>query len=75
MKRGQGYTREVEKISRNDSNLLLTVTLKAVAQSKMRLRVTVFYQGEYLCTLSNQGILMSFKKYTITEQSDIALAA
>ena len=41
----------------------------------MRLRVIGSYQGKYLYTLSNQGILMSFKEYTIAEQSDIALLA
>ena len=41
----------------------------------MRLRATGYYQVKYVYTLSNQGILMSFRKYTIAEQSDIALAA
>ena len=39
LRRGYDYTGELGKISWNDSNLLLTVTLKAAVQSKMRLRV------------------------------------
>ena len=41
----------------------------------MRLRVIGYYHGEYMCTLSNQDILISFKEYTITKQSDIGLTA
>ena len=40
----------------------------------MRLRIIVYYQGKYLYTLSNQGILLSFKDSTIAEQKDAALA-
>ena len=75
LRRGQGYTGELEKISRNNSNLSLTVTFKHDPQKKMRLRVIGYYQSEYLYALSNRGILMSFKQYTIAEQSGIALAA
>ena len=42
----------------------------------MRLRVIGYYQGKYLYTQSNQGILLSFKDYGIIEQNEIvALAA
>ena len=50
-----------------DSNLSLTITLKDVANKKMRLRVIGYYQGKYLYTLSNQGILLPFKDYGIVE--------
>lgn len=63
-----------KKISRNDSDLLLTVTIKQSIQKNMRLRIIVYYQGKYLYTLSNQGILLSFKDSTIAEQKDTALA-
>ena len=41
----------------------------------MRLRVTGYSQGEYLYNLSNKGLLMMHKDYTISKQNDIALAA
>ena len=69
------YTGELEKINRNDSNLILTVTLKTAAAKKMRLRVIGYYQGEYLHTLSNQGILLTFKYYSIVEQNKMAALA
>lgn len=34
LKRGQGYTGELEKINRNDLNLTLMVTLKTAAAKK-----------------------------------------
>ena len=39
LRRGRGYTSEIEKIVRNDSSLTLTITLKSAAVVKMRLRV------------------------------------
>ena len=76
LRRGQGYTGELEKINRNDSNLTLTITLKQAATKKMKLRVIGYYLGEYLYTHSNQGILSTFKDYSIIEQNKlVALAA
>ena len=69
------YTGELEKINRNDSNLILMVTLKTAAAKKMRLRVIGYYQGEYLHTLSNQGILLTIKYYSIVEQNKMAALA
>lgn len=41
----------------------------------MRIRVIGYYQGEYLYTLSNQGILLPFKDYGIVEKSKIVVLA
>ena len=76
LRRGQGYTGELEKINRNDSSLTLTITLKQAATKKMKLRVIGYYQGEYLYTYSSQGILSTFKDYSIIEQNKmVELAA
>ena len=72
---GQGYTGELEKDNRNDSNLTLMVTFKTATAKKMRLRVIGYYQGEYLYTLSKQGILLTFKYYSIVEQNEIVRLA
>ena len=42
LRRRRGYTKELEKILRNDSSLTLTVTLKNAATKKMRLRVVTY---------------------------------
>ena len=76
LRHGRGYTNELEKILRNDSSLTLTVTLKAAATKKLRLRVVGYYQGEYMYSMSNLGLLLTFKDYGIVEQNEmIALAA
>ena len=59
LRRGRGYTRELERLQQ----------LK-----KMRLRVVGYYQGEYMYSISNLGLLLSY--YGIVEQNEmIALAA
>ena len=74
LRRGRGYTNELEKSVRNDSSLTLTVILKAAATK--RLRVVGYYQGEYLYSMSNLGLLLTFKDYGIVERNEmIALAA
>ena len=72
MRRSKGYTDELEKLTRNDSDITLTVKLIAAATEKMRLRVTGYSQAEYYHTLSNKGIIMSYKNYSISKEIDIA---
>ena len=44
---------------RDDTDLTLMIKLKAAAtKKKMKVRVTGYYQGEYLYTLSRSGLLM-----------------
>ena len=56
MRRGQGYTDELEKLTTYDSGLAVVINLKEAAQKKMRLRITGFFQAEYWYALSNNGI-------------------
>ena len=63
MQRSKGYTDELEKINRDDSQLALTIDLKAAAKSKLRYRITGWSQGEFWYLLSNRGYIMSYKNY------------
>ena len=72
MRRSKGYTDKLEKLTPDDSNLNLTVKLKAAATKKMRLQVTGYSQAEYYYTLSNRGMIMSYKNYSISKEIDIA---
>ena len=47
MRRSKGNTDELEKITRDDSGLVIYIKLKAVATKKMRLQVAGYSQGEY----------------------------
>ena len=59
LRRGTGFSYELERIVRNDSSLSLTITLKNAAVKKMRLRVVGYYQGEYIYSMTNLGLLLS----------------
>ena len=72
MRRSKGYTNELEKLTRNDSNVQLTIKLKKAATKKIRLRVTAYFQVEYYYLLSNNGMIMSYKNYSISKEVDIA---
>ena len=61
LQRSKGYTDELEKINRDDSELALTITLKKAAAKKLRYRIVVWSQGEYWYILSNKGYIMSYK--------------
>ena len=48
LRRGKGYTNKIEKLSRDDSDLTITIQLKAPSEKKNRLCLTGYYQGDYL---------------------------
>ena len=71
LRRGRGYSNELERIVRNDSSLTLTVTLQNAAVKKYRLRVVGYYQGEYIYSMTNLGLLLSYKDYAIVAQNEM----
>ena len=75
LRRGRGYSAELERIVRNDSSLILTITLRDAAVKKMRLRVVGYYQGEHLYSLTNLGLLLSYKDYEIVAQNEMVAIA
>ena len=71
LRRGCGYSNELERIVRNDSSLTLTITLENAAVKKYRLRVVGYYQGEYIYSMTNLGLLLSYKDYGIVAQNEM----
>ena len=67
LRRSKGYTGEFERVNRDDSDLIVTVDLKAAADKKMRLYVTGYYQGEYMYMLTKDGLIMSHKEYSVAK--------
>ena len=47
MRRRKGYTDELEKLTRDDGGVNLSLMLKAAATKKMRLRTAAYSQSEY----------------------------
>ena len=71
IRRGRGFSNELERIVRNDSSLTLTITLQNAGVKKMRLRVVGYYQGEYIYSMANLGLLLSYKDYGIVAQNEM----
>ena len=46
LRRSKGYTNELEKLTRNDSGISLTVKLKAATTKNLKLRVIGYSQSE-----------------------------
>ena len=68
LRRSKGYTDELEKICRDDSQLSLTINLKNASTKKLSFRITACSQGEYWYVLSQKGYIMSYKNYNISKQ-------
>ena len=53
-----GYTDEIEKLSRNDCKLNVTIELRNPLAKKMRLRVWGYTNGEYLYMLNDSSLTL-----------------
>lgn len=67
----EGYSNELKKLKRDDSDLVLNLELKNAIANKFRLRVSRYSQGEYLYLLGNRGITMKYKEYTIIKEKNL----
>ena len=67
MRRSKGNTDELEKITRDDSGLVIYIKLKEAATKKLRLRVVGYSQGEYWYAYTNKGYIMAYKNYNIAK--------
>ena len=73
---GNGYTNEIEKINRDDSDMSIIITLETLLllqKKKMRLHVTVYYQGEYLYSLSCEELIMNYKGYGVNKPISVMM--
>ena len=73
--RSKGFTGELERVNRDDSDLTVTVDLKAAATKKKRLRITGYFQGEYNYMISSNGLIMNYKEYGVSKIKTAAEAA
>ena len=70
-----GYAEEIEKPSRNDSKLNVTIELNvALAKKKKRLRVWGYKNSEYIFLLHGGSLTLKYKTYTI-KSLDVAREA
>ena len=62
LRRRKRYTNEIEKLNRDDSDLTITIKLKAAEAKKIRQQVTGYYQGEFLYLMSREGTYYELQK-------------
>ena len=55
MRRSKGYTDELEKLTHNDSDISITVKLRAAATKKLRLKIVGYSRCKYFNTTSSVG--------------------
>ena len=67
MRRSKGNYDELEKITRDDSGLVVYIKLKDAATQKMRLRVVGYSQGEYWYAYTSKGYIMTYQNYNIAK--------
>ena len=67
IRQSKGYTSELERVNRDDSDFSVTVDLKAVATKKMRLYIRGYCQTEYMYMLSKNGLAMQLKEYRVAK--------
>ena len=66
LRQSHGYTDELEKPSRNDSKITISIETKAALAKKMRLRD--YTNGEYIYLLHDGSLSLKYKTYTLRSQ-------
>ena len=68
LRQSRGYTNELEKPTRNDSKMTITIETKNSLAKKLRLRIWRYTHGEYICMLHDGSLTLKYKTYTIKSQ-------
>ena len=63
---------ELECVNRDNSDLTVTVDLKAAAAKNIRLRVTGYFYGEYMYMINKYGLIMKYKEYGVNKQKSLS---
>ena len=67
LRRSKGFTGELERVNRDDSELSVVMDLKNAAADKMRIYLTGYCQAEYLYMLTKNGLIMNHKEYSVSK--------
>ena len=68
LRQSRGYTNDLEKPTRNDSKMIITIETKNSLAKKMRLRVWGYTNSEYIYLLHDGSLTLKYKTYTIKSQ-------
>ena len=72
IRQNKGFTNELERVNRDDSDLTVTVDLKAAAAKNLRLCVTGYFQGEYVYMINKYRLIMNYKEYGVNKQKSLS---
>ena len=61
------YVKEAEKLERNDSKIILRLSLKKQRPKQIRLSVWTYSLAEYLYVLTKNGLTLRHRTYTINQ--------
>ena len=67
LRASSGYTKEAEKLKKNDSKNNLHIQLKATATKKLSFRVWAHSIGEYLYIITKNGLTLRHRTYAINQ--------
>ena len=70
LRASSGYTKEHEKLERNDSKINLHIQLKVAATKKIRFRVWAHSLGEYLYILTKNGLTLRHRIHPINQSKE-----
>ena len=70
LRASSGYVKKAEKLERNDSKINLQITLKDVADFRLRVRIWAYSLSEYLYVLSKSGLTLKHRTYTINQSDE-----
>ena len=70
LKARSGYKNKAGKLEKNDSKISLSISLRAAATKKLRLRNWAYSVGEYLYILSRNGLTLRYRIYTINQDGE-----
>lgn len=67
-----GSTDELEKLRREDNKLILKINLKNALTKIMRVRLCGYSQGQYLYLITDCGLTIKYKMYSLANRKDFA---
>ena len=68
LSRRKGYTNEINKWNRDDSDSTITIQLKVPVEKIMRLHITGYNEGECLYSMTREELIMNYKEYGVNKQ-------
>ena len=70
LRTSSGYTKEAEKLEKNDPKINLYIQFKAPATKKLSFKLWACSLGEYLYILTKNGLTLKHRTYAINQSEE-----